>query len=153
MLHLIKQKLIFSKLNILKMCTRLAFQEPKYNLRHVDFDSWVFYSNNNYSLCFNRYLPQNPRGNYNKILLKILLDKLNLLFELFENINSNLFLILVATIDNFKRGQENVIQARSTGFPVGAFHELLLSILLVTIRHSLLCTYFHIKQVGNQSGL
>ena len=139
------------------MCTRLAFQKPKYNLRHVDFDSWVFYSNNNYSLCFNRYLPQNPRGNYYKILLKILLDKLNwiklLLFELFENINSNLISILVATINNFKRGQENVIQARSTSFPVGAFNELILFILLVTIRHSLLCTYFYIKQVGNHSGL
>ena len=135
------------------MCTRLAFQEPKYNLRHVDFNSWVFHSNNNYSLCFNCYLPQNPWGkkNYYILWLKISANEFYSYFKDFESLIHIYFSIQVATINNFKRGQENVFQARSTSFPLGACHELILSILLVTVRHSLLCPYFYFKQVMNQS--
>ena len=58
-------------------------------------------------------------------------------------------LSLVETIHNFEWGETNVLQTRSKSFSVSSCHELVLFILLVSLRHPLLRPRFHFKQVRN----
>ena len=131
---------------MIQMRSRLALRKSKYNIRSLDSHSWFFNSNNDYCLCFSCNVFKNSRGNVMHNMIQTC--RIFQLIFYFKFAFITIFVLhLVETIHNFEWGETNVLQTRSKSFSVSSCHELVLFILLVSLRNPLLRPRFHFKQV------